>query len=124
LLLRRVHLGLQLDGVADDVLAHELIYSILDQENIARGHAAYYLKWADEALSDGGVAYASRGVTQVSLLPAKPARLRQEAIDNSKPAETLFARFDFVNATFAAQKAWRSAGGVPRPRARPRAGNE
>ena len=29
----------------------ELVYSILDQENIARGHAAYYLKWADQALS-------------------------------------------------------------------------
>ena len=37
----------------------ELVYSILDQENIARGHAAYYLKWADEALSEGGEAYAS-----------------------------------------------------------------
>ena len=89
----------------------ELIYSILDQENIARGHTAYYLKWADEALSEGGVAYASRGVTQVGLLPAKAARLRQQAIDNAKRAETLFARFDFVNATFAAQKAWRSAAG-------------
>ena len=87
----------------------ELVYSILDQENIARGHTAYYLKWADEGLSEGGVAYASRGVTQVGLLPAKAARLRQQAIDNAKRAETLFARFDFVNATFAAQKAWRSA---------------
>jgi hypothetical protein len=28
----------------DDVLAQELTYSILDQDNIARGHAAYYLK--------------------------------------------------------------------------------
>ena len=36
----------------------ELVYSILDQENIARGHAAYYLKWADQALSEGGEAYA------------------------------------------------------------------
>ncbi|HXH35705.1 MAG TPA: hypothetical protein VNJ54_15085, partial [Plantibacter sp.] len=31
----------------------ELVYSILDQENIARGHSAYYLKWTDEALSQG-----------------------------------------------------------------------
>ena len=87
----------------------ELVYSILDQENIARGHAAYYLKWADEALSQAGDAYAAKGVTLVSQLPANAARLRKEAIDNSKRAETLFARFDFVNATFAAQKAWRSA---------------
>ena len=87
----------------------ELVYSILDQENIARGHASYYLKWTDQALSQGGEAYAARAVTQVGLLPKKAARLRQEAIDSSKKAETLFAKFDFVNATFAAQKAWRSA---------------
>jgi hypothetical protein len=87
----------------------ELVYSILDQENIARGHMAYYLKWADEALADGGEAYASRGVTQVGLLPAKARRLRSEAISFSAKAETLFARFDFINATFAAQRAWRSA---------------
>ena len=55
------------------------------------------------------MAYASRGVTQIALLPANAALLRQRAIDNAKRAETLFARFDFVNATFAAQKAWRSA---------------
>ena len=66
---------------------------------------AYYLKWADQALSDGGVAYASRGVTQVSLLPANAARLRNESINGQKKAEAAFARFDFVNATFAAQKA-------------------
>lgn len=87
----------------------ELIYSILDQENIARGHAAYYLKWADEALAEGGEAYAARGVTQVSLLPANAARLRKEALSASAKAEGLFAKFDFVNATFAAQKAWRAA---------------
>ena len=87
----------------------ELVYSILDQENIARGHAAYYLKWADQALSEGGEAYASRGVTQVGLLPANAARLRKEAIDGQKKAEAAFARFDFVNATFAAQKAFRAA---------------
>ena len=87
----------------------ELVYSILDQEHIARGHAAYYLKWTDEALSEGGDAYAARGITLVSQLPADAARLRKEAIDNSKRAEALFAKFDFVNATFAAQKAWRAA---------------
>jgi hypothetical protein len=87
----------------------ELVYSILDQENIARGHTAYYLKWADEALSQGGEAYASRGITQVSQLPSRAARLRNEALAAEAKAETLFAKFDFVNATFAAQKAWRAA---------------
>jgi hypothetical protein len=57
----------------------------------------------------GGEAYASRGVTQVSLLPADAARLCKEAIDGQKKAETVFARFGFVNATFAAQKVFRAA---------------
>ena len=87
----------------------ELVYSILDQESIARGHAAYYLGWTDEALKEAGEAYASRGVTTVSLLPADAARLRKEAISAAKKAEDLFARFDFVNAVFAAQRAWRAA---------------
>src|SRR5215210_4476764 len=87
----------------------EIVYSILDQENIARGHAAYYLKWTDQALSEGGEAYASRAVTLVSLLPADAARLRKDAIDFATKAEHAFAKFDFVNATFAAQNAWRSA---------------
>jgi hypothetical protein len=87
----------------------ELIYSILDQENIARGHAAYYLKWADEALADGGQAYFDAGVTTLSQLPATAARLRTKAINASKDAEAKFAKFDFVNATFAAQRAWRAA---------------
>ena len=43
------------------------------------------------------------------LLPANAARLRKEAIDGQTKAEAAFARFDFVNATFAAQKAFRSA---------------
>jgi hypothetical protein len=87
----------------------ELVYSILDQENIARGHMAYYLKWSDQALSEAGDAYAAKGTTLVSQLPANAARLRQEAIANAARAETLFAKFDFVNATFAAQKSWRAA---------------
>jgi hypothetical protein len=37
------------------------------------------------------------------------ARLLPFALLLLKKAETLFAKFDFVNATFAAQKAWRSA---------------
>jgi len=87
----------------------ELVYSILDQENIARGHAAYYLQWTDEALSEGGEAYNAAGITQVSMLPKDAARLRREALSASAKAEGLFAKFDFVNATFAAQKAWRAA---------------
>jgi len=42
-------------------------------------------------------------VTQVLLQPANTARLRKEAIDSQAKAEASFARFDFVNATFAAQ---------------------
>jgi hypothetical protein len=87
----------------------ELVYSILDQENIARGHTAYYLKWTDEALSEGGEAFASRGVTDIALLPADAARLRKDAIAGAAKAEALFAKYDFVNAVFAAQKAWRAA---------------
>jgi hypothetical protein len=87
----------------------ELVYSILDQESIARGHAAYYLKWTDEALADGGQAYYDAGKTTVGGLPADAARLRKEAIDAAAKAEKLFTRFDFVNATFAAQRAWRAA---------------
>jgi hypothetical protein len=87
----------------------ELVYSILDQESIARGHAAYYLKWTDEALEDGGKAYVEAGKTLVSQLPADAQRLRSEAIGAIGKAEKLFAKFDFVNASFAAQRAWRAA---------------
>jgi hypothetical protein len=87
----------------------EIAYSILDQESIARGHSAYYLKWADEALEDGGNAYHAAGTTQISQLPANARRLRNEAIGAMRKAERQFARFDFVNATFAAQRAWRAA---------------
>lgn len=87
----------------------ELVYSILDQESIARGHAAYYLKWTDEALAEGGQAFAGAGLDTVGELPAEAQSLRQAAIDAIGKAEKLFARFDFVNATFAAQRAWRAA---------------
>jgi hypothetical protein len=87
----------------------ELVYSILDQENIARGHAAYYLKWTDEALADGGQAYVDAGVTTLAQLPAAAARLRAKAIEAGKQAEAKFAKFAFVDATFAAQRAWRAA---------------
>jgi hypothetical protein len=87
----------------------ELVYSILDQENIARGHAAYYLKWTDEALVEGGDAYFAAGKTTVGSLPSKAQRLRREAISAIGKAEAAFSRFDFIRATFAAQVAWRKA---------------
>ena len=87
----------------------ELVYSILDQESIARGHAAYYLKWADEALAEAGDAYFAAGKTTVGSLPSKSRRLRADAISAITKAETSFERFDFVRATFAAQTAWRKA---------------
>ena len=109
-LLRRLHVGVQLDGVADDVLPHGA--RLLDPrpgEHRPRARGLLPQVGRPGALARAARRTPSRGVTQVGLLPANAARLRQEAIDNSKRAETLFARFDFVNATFAAQKAWRSA---------------
>ena len=32
----------------------ELTYGVLDQEDIARGHSAYYVKWTNEALAEAG----------------------------------------------------------------------
>ena len=87
----------------------ELVYSILDQENIARGHAAYYLKWADEALAEAGDAYYAAGKTTVGSLPPRAQRLRREAISSIAKAETAFGRFDFIRSTFSAQQAWRKA---------------
>jgi hypothetical protein len=87
----------------------ELVYNILDQESIARGHTAYYLKWADEALADGGEAYVAAGVARVDQLPALPRQLRAAAIDAMEKAEKAFAKKEFVAATYAAQEAWRNA---------------
>src|SRR6185436_8537374 len=67
----------------------EMAYSVLDQENISRGHTAYYLKRSDEALTDGGQAYYDAGVTTVALLPAMARKLRDRAINNTKKAEVL-----------------------------------
>ncbi|HEY1366011.1 MAG TPA: hypothetical protein VGF23_02815 [Gaiellaceae bacterium] len=87
----------------------QMTYSILDQETIARGHLAYYLKWAREALQDGGDAFISAGLTTTDQLSAAAQRRRQNALNNLAKAQQLFAGFDFVNATFAAQKAWIAA---------------
>ncbi len=89
----------------------QLSYSILDQETIARGHLAYYLKWTQEALKAGGDAFAAQGLTTVDKLSTAAQRRRQKAIDGLAKAQQLFAGFDFVNATFAAQKAWIAAAG-------------
>ena len=89
----------------------QLSYSILDQENIARGHLAYYLKWTREALHAGGDAFAAQGLTTVGQLSSVAQRRRQKALDGLAKARSLFAGFDFVNATFAAQKAWIAAAG-------------
>jgi hypothetical protein len=89
----------------------QLSYSILDQETIARGHMAYYLEWTREALKAGGDAFASQGITSTTQLSSTAARRRQKALDNMAKAQKLFANFDFVNATFAAQAAWIAAAG-------------
>jgi hypothetical protein len=89
----------------------QLSYSVLDQENIARGHLAYYLSWTKDALKEGGAAFAAKGQTTTDLLSAPAQRRRQNAIDALADAQQKFAGFDFVKATFAAQKAWRAAAG-------------
>jgi len=48
-------------------------------------------------------------VTTVNLLPADAASFRWQAINLSNKAAKLFASFDFVNAPYAAQAAWRAA---------------
>lgn len=87
----------------------EIVYSILDQESIARGHTSYYLQWTDEALAAAGAQLHADGRTQVSQLPARMQQLRVTAIGKAAEAERLFADFRFVDATFAAQAAWKAA---------------
>jgi hypothetical protein len=98
------------EGAAPTTYSHtELVYNVLDQESIARGHTAYYLTWADEALAEGGEAFAADGVERVDQLPALARRLRSEAIASMAKAEAAFARFEFVSAAYAAQDACRAA---------------
>ena len=82
---------------------------MLDQENIARGHLAYYLKWTRETLEEAGDAFVAKGITTTDKLPGSARTNRRTAIDSLASAQKLFAGYDFVNATFAAQKAWRAA---------------
>jgi hypothetical protein len=87
----------------------ELTYNILDQDNIARGHSAYYLKWTDEAIQDGGRAYYDSGKQTLADIPAEALSLRSEAFNMAAKAEAAFAKWDFVSAVFASQAAYRAA---------------
>ena len=87
----------------------ETAYSILDQESIARGHLAYYLQWAGEALEEAGAVFADGGAEVVSELPARAAELRSIATEMIAVAQQRFNEFRFVDGTFAAQRAWRAA---------------
>lgn len=73
------------------------------------GTSAYYLKWADEALQDGGRAYYDSGKQTLASIPPEAQSLRSQAISLSAKAENAFASFDFVNAVFAAQASYRAA---------------
>ena len=65
---------------------------MLDQENIARGHLAYYLKWTREALAEAGQRYAAKGITTVEQAPVEvQQRNRKTAVDSMASAQTLFA---------------------------------
>jgi hypothetical protein len=87
----------------------ELTYNILDQDNIARGHTAYYLKWTDEAIQDGGRAYYDAGKQTLASIPSEALSLRSEALNMAAKAEAAFAKWDFVSAVFASQAAYRAA---------------
>jgi hypothetical protein len=60
-------------------------------------------------LKEAGDAFVAEGITTTDKLPGSARTNRQTAIDSMASAQKLFAGFDFVNATFAAQKAWRAA---------------
>lgn len=87
----------------------ETAYSILDQESIARGHLSYYLTWAGEALEEVGPVWVGQGMETVDELPPRAAALRTIAVESIEQARVLFDEFRFVDATFAAQRAWRAA---------------
>ena len=93
--LGRLPLDVRLDGGTDDVRLRPDAYSILDQETIARGHLAYYLKWTREALAEGGDAYAAQGDRRrPSQLPSTATTNRRrdrhhgEGADGCSPAST------------------------------------
>lgn len=87
----------------------ETVYSILDQESIARGHLSFYLQWAYEALEETGAQLIAGGTTTVGQLDPEAATQRQTALERAERAQALFADFQFVEATFAAQDAWEAA---------------
>lgn len=87
----------------------ETVYSILDQESIARGHMTYYLSWTGEALEEAGAAFASDGVETIDELSEEAYNLRRIATWKRVEAQERYADFEFVAATFSAQDAWRAA---------------
>ena len=87
----------------------ELKYSVLDQDNIARGHGSYYLKWIDSALGDGDYAFVSRRIETMRQLPKAAGRARAEAIAARAEAQRQFASFDFIGAASTAARGWRAA---------------
>jgi hypothetical protein len=87
----------------------ETTYSILDQESIARGHLSFYLQWAFEALEEAGAQLVADGITTVDQLEPEVAQHRRVAVARAAQAQSLFAGFTFVEATFAAQDAWQAA---------------
>jgi hypothetical protein len=87
----------------------ETAYSILDQESIARGHFSYYIEWTGEALEESGQAWSERGIDTIGQLPARAAELRSIATTGIREARWHFSQFRFVDASAAAQRAWRAA---------------
>jgi hypothetical protein len=86
----------------------ETVYSVLDQESIARGHLSYYLTWTFEALEEAGAQWIAQGAETTDQLPARAAELRALAVQRAAEAQQWFAGFEFVRGTFAAQEAWRA----------------
>ena len=99
----------------------QLTYSILDQETIARGHLAYYLKWTNEALEGrrrrvrrAGPDHDRQAAGGRAAAPAEGARRHREgaeALRGLRLRQRDLRRAEGVD----------RGGGVPRPRAGPRA---
>ena len=78
----------------------QMRYAVLDQENIARGHLAYYLKWTREALKEAGAPLSQSDHATDAL--SAPEANRQTAIVDGDSAAVRRVRLRL--ATFAAQK--------------------
>jgi hypothetical protein len=100
---------LRLDGSADDARVRRaaLLGARPGEHRPRPPH--YYLKWTNEALAEAGKAYYDKGLTTVGQLSTDAQRLRKTALTSMDTARQKFAAFDFIKASFAAQKAWRAA---------------